>query len=453
MAKKTTPRIESFGPKSQEIIDISMKYEIFTHWFYTHIRPVVPDSAEGVIVRDVDGNEYIDFFSSFATMSLGHCHPEIVETAIQQAKKLTHVPDGPNRPRALLAKKLSEIVPRGLTKSTFSLGGGSAVELGLRLAKTYTGKYGIIAFLGAYHGRTTLGVQSLTTTNYSRQGCGPFMPGVIHVPYAYCYRCSFGKEYPQCDLWCARYIESLFKGQLTAATDIATLIVEPIQGVAGNVVPPDTFLPELGKICKEHGILFFVDEIQTGFGRFGDAMTASEALGIQPDIICFAKALGSGFPISAVITRDDIAEKWEPVMSSETFMGNPLLCSIALKSIELLERMNAPKKAKSLGAYMLKAFTDSLKNLQLVGDIRGRGAFAAIELVKDKKTKEPIDEETWQYTADLTLRKGLMLNFGAGNYGNVINTVPPLIATEEHIDRAVDILTETLRETQKKFLF
>ncbi len=440
-----------WGPKSQEIIDISVKYEILTAYYFTTVRPLIPESGQGAIVRDVDGNEYLDFLAGFATLDLGYNHPRLLETLRKQAAKMTHFPDGPNRSRALLAKKLAEITPEGLNKSTFSLGGGCAVELGLKLAKTYTGKYGVIAFHGGYHGRTTLGCLSLTTDNYSREGCGPLMPGVIHVPYAYCYRCAFDKTYPECDLWCARYVEHLLEGKLTAVSDVATLIVEPIQGVAGYVVPPDKYIPELAKICKDHGILLFVDEIQTAFGRYGDAMTASEALRIKPDIICFGKALSGGLPLSGVITTDEIAEKWHPVKSSETFMGNPLMCAVALTNIEVLEEMDAPKRAKVLGAYMRKIFTETLEDVKIVGDVRGKGCFLAIEMVEDKKTKKPISKELCKYACDLTLKKGLIANFGAGNYGNVIDIAPPLIITEKQVDSAAQIMREALTETSRHF--
>ena len=444
--------ISAFGPKSQEIIDISLKYEIFTAYYYTYHRPLVPDSGQGVIVKDVDGNEYLDMLAGFATLDLGHCHPKLVETLTNQAKKLIHCPDGPNRPRALLAKKLAEITPKLLTKSTFSLGGGCAVELGLKLAKTYTGKSGVIAFQGGYHGRTTLGALSLTGCNYSRQSCGPFMPGVIHVPYAYCYRCPFGKEYPECDLWCAKYIEYLLEGNLTAVSDIATLIVEPLQGVGGYVPPPDEFIPEVWRICKDHDILFFADEIQTAFGRYGGSMTASEALHIEPDIMCLGKALSGGFPLSAVITTNEIADKWSPIKSSETFMGNPLLCAVTLANIKILEKMNAPQRAKLIGEYMRKTFKEHLGDLKIIGDIRGKGCFMDIELVEDKGTKKPISQEVLRYAADLTLQKGLIMNFGTGMYSNCINASPPLIITEEQIDLGARKLAEALKQTQKKLV-
>ena len=351
-----------WGPKSKEIIDMSLEYEVPTAYFLSTTRPVIPESGKGAIVKDVDGNEYLDFLAGFATLNLGYSHPKLIKQLKDQADKMTHFPDGPKRYRSLLAKKLSEITPDSLRKSVFSLGGGCAVELGLKLAKTYTGKYGVIAFHGGYHGRTTLGCLSLTADNYSREGCGPFMPGVVHVPYAYCYRCPFGREYPECKLFCADYIEYLLEGKLTAASDIATLIVEPIQGVGGYIVPPDDYIPELAKICKDHGILLFMDEIQTAFGRYGDAMTASEALKIEPDIMCVGKALSGGFPLSAAITRDEIAAKWEPIKSSETFMGNLLMCAVAMTNINILEEMNAPMLAKKIGTYMLRTFKETLED-------------------------------------------------------------------------------------------
>jgi 4-aminobutyrate aminotransferase-like enzyme len=429
---------------------MSLDYEIQTAYFLATPRPIIPESGHGAVVKDIDGNEYLDFLAGFATLNLGHSHPKLIEQLKEQADKMTHFPDGPNLYRALLAKKLAEITPEGLRKSTFSLGGGCAVELGLKLAKTYTGKYGFIAFHGGYHGRTTLGCLSLTTDRYSREGCGPLMPGVVHVPYAYCYRCSFGKEYPECGLWCAKYVRNLFEGKLTAVSDIAGLVVEPIQGVGGYIVPPDEYIVELSKICKDHGILLIMDEVQTAFGRYGDAMTASEALKIEPDIICMGKALSGGLPLSAVITKDEIAAKWRPIKSSETFMGNSLMCAVALTNISVLEEMNAPKKAKELGAYMLRVFKENLEDKKMVGEVRGKGCFLAIELVEDKETKKPVSKEAVEFTHELTMKKGLIVNFGSGNYGNVINVTPPLIATEKQVDLAAQILKDALVETSKQ---
>lgn len=367
--------------KSKEYLRKSLCYESISNiYFSMNEYPPVIIRGKDVSVWDLDGKEYIDVASGFSVHNIGHCHPKVVEAVKQQSEKLVQWCAMPNELRLEYSKKLVEISPGKSKKKVHLLTtGGESVEFACKLARYYKAKPLIMAFQGCYHGVTGGIINATTYPSY--RASDPFLQntGFVHVPYAYCYRCPFGREYPECKLFCADYIEYLLEGKLTAASDIATLIVEPIQGVGGYIVPPDEYIPELAKICKDHGILLFMDEIQTAFGRYGDAMTASEALKIEPDIMCVGKALSGGFPLSAAITRDEIAAKWEPIKSSETFMGNLLMCAVAMTNINILEEMNAPMLAKKIGTYMLRTFKETLEDLKIIGDIRGKGGFLAIE--------------------------------------------------------------------------
>jgi 4-aminobutyrate aminotransferase-like enzyme len=459
MAAKTSlakePSVpDAVGPKSREVIEMLMKYEVNTEWaFGVFLRPVVWDRADGCVVTDIDGNEYLDFSSGFATTVSGHSNRKVREALFKQAERLTHAPDSPTLPRALLAKKLAEIMPRGLKRSVFGLNGGDAIEIALKLARSYTKRSEIIAFQGGFHGRATYGCMSATSVNFSKKGCLPQVPGIHHVPYAYCYRCAFGKEYPECELWCADYIVNLLEGGMTGLAEPAALIVEPLLGAGGYVIPPDSYLPKLERICREHDLLFMVDEVQTAFGRYGGAITASETLGIHPDIITLGKGLTGGYPLSATVTTDEVASSWSPVVHSATYTGNPLMCAIGLAQIDVVQELKLPERAKKLEGAFRRAIEDNLSGCRSVGEISVKGLFCGIEIVEDKTTKKPAREEFMKRIADLNIQHGLMGGPPTdGMFHNRMNLAPPLIISEESIEKGAAIVGESVKNAEKEFL-
>jgi len=457
VAKTKIPKectvLGALGPKSKEVIEMLMEYEVNTEWaFGTFLRPVVWDRAEGCMLTDVDGNKYIDFSSGFATAVSGHSNRKVREALLKQAEKLTHAPDSPTLPRALLAKKLAEIMPRGLKRSVFGLNGGDAIEIALKLARSYTKKSEIIAFQGGFHGRATYGCMSITSVNFSKRGCAPQVPGIHYVPYAYCYRCAFDKEYPECGLWCADYIVNLLEGGMTGLAEPAALIVEPLLGAGGYVVPPDSYLPRLEKICRDYRLLFIVDEVQTAFGRYGGKITASDVLSIHPDIITLGKGLTGGYPLSAAVTTDEVASSWSPVVHSATYTGNPLMCAVALAQINVIQELKLPERVKKLEGPFRRAIEDNLSGSRSVGEISVKGLFCGIEIVEDKKTKKPAREQFMKRIADLNIEHGLMSGPPMdGIFHNRINLAPPLIVTEELIEKGAAILGESVKKAEKEF--
>jgi 4-aminobutyrate aminotransferase-like enzyme len=448
MEKDYMKNFEYCGPKSQEIIKMILEYEVPTMWALSEpIKMVVWDSAQGCIVKDADGKEYLDFISAFATAITGHSNPKVREKVFKQAEKLIHAPDSPTLPRALLAKKLAEITPPHLKKTVFGLNGGDAVDIALRLVQSYTKKSDIIAFHGGFHGRGGIGSASVTSTNIAKFGRKAY-----YVPYAYCYRCAFDKTYPECDLWCTKYIESILEGHMTGLWEPAALIVEPVQGAGGYVVPPDTYLPTLEKICRNHDLLFIVDEIQTAFGRYGGTMTASESLGIKPDFITLGKGLTGGYPLSAVITTEEIANCWRPTIHMATYTGNPLMCAAALAEIEVVEELKLPERVKRMEPYFKKCLEDKLLRLKSVGDISVKGLFAGLEFVEDKNTKKPASLDFMNELGKNLLKNGLIVHNGEGIFLNRVGLAPPLIIDEEKIDKGTTILEKSIKETERKIL-
>jgi 4-aminobutyrate aminotransferase-like enzyme len=347
----------------------------------------------------------------------------------------------------LLAKKIAEITPAHLKKTVFGLNGGDAIEIALRLTRSFTKKADVIAFHGGFHGRATTGCAAVTSVNMSK-----FSSNAYYVPYAYCYRCAFDKTYPECDLWCARYLESILEGHMTGVWAPSAIIVEPIQGAGGNIVPPDTYLPRLEQICREHDLLFIIDEIQTGFGRYGGGMTASQVLNIKPDFIALGKGLTGGYPLSATITRDEIADSWRPITHSATYTGNPLMCAAALAQIKLIEELKLPERTKRMEPYYRRCLENRLTNMKSVGYISVKGLFGALEFVEDKATKKPVQLDFMNALGKNLREKGLLTLLGEGSLGNRVGLNPPLIIEEEQIEKGASILEEGIKETEKKFL-
>jgi 4-aminobutyrate aminotransferase len=343
-----------------------------------------------------------------------------------------------------LAAKLSEITPGSREKRVFfGNSGAEAIEAALKLARYHTRRPQILAFLGAFHGRT-MGALSLTASKaIHEKGFSPLVPGVTHVPYAYCYRCPYHhRQYPGCSTGCVDWIrEDLFKRSIPPE-EVAAIFVEPIQGEGGYIVPPPEFHQRLYELAKEFGILFVDDEVQSGMGRTGKMM-AIEHWGIIPDIIALAKGIASGMPLGATVSQSEVMD-WVPGSHASTFGGNPISCRAALTTIDLLEE-GLIENAASVGAYLLREIKELQKRFHLIGDVRGKGLMIGIELVKDRQTKEKAIEERSRIIR-ACFEKGLLI-LGAGE--NVIRFSPPLIIAKKEADTALTILEEVLQKVEK----
>jgi len=427
------------GPKSKAVVEADNKWISPS---YTRSYPMVAKRGRGVRIEDVDGNEFLDLAAGIAVCSTGHCHPEVVKAIQDQAAELIHISgtDFYYESMILLAEKLSSIAPMpGPHKFYYGNSGAEAVECALKLARYHTGRQNIIAFFGAFHGRT-MGALSLTASKpQQRRRFGPLLPGVTHVRYPYAYRgCSGGPQDEEAfALGCARYIEEkLFKTMLPPE-EVAAIFIEPIQGEGGYVVAPPIFMQELRKICDRHGILLVVDEVQSGVGRTGK-WWAIEHTGVQPDIVCIAKGIASGMPLGVCMTRAEIMD-WKPGSHASTYGGNPVAIAAALATLNVLENGGMANAAK-VGDTMMRRLQDWPDKHPIVGDVRGRGLMIGIEIVNDKQTREAAGE--WRNQIEtLAYERGLLV-LGCGETS--IRLSPPLILKQEEADIALDILEECI---------
>jgi 4-aminobutyrate aminotransferase len=430
------------GPHARKILERDQKY---VSQSYTRTYPLVVKDAKGVWVEDVDGNQFLDFNSGIAVCNTGHCHPRVVEAIRVQAEKLIHMSgsDFYYEAQSALAAKLAEITPGSKEKKVFfGNSGAEAIEAALKLARFHTKRPFILAFLGAFHGRT-MGALSLTASKaIFEKGFSPLVPGVTHVPYPYCYRCPFHQQdCLECGVACVEWIrEDLFKRSIPPE-EVAAIFVEPIQGEGGYIVPPPEFHKKLYDLAKEFGILFVADEVQSGMGRTGKMM-AIEHWGVIPDIFALAKGIASGMPLGAMVAQSEVMD-WLRGSHASTFGGNPISCQAALTTIELLEE-GLIQNAAIQGEYLLKHLRGFLNQFQLIGDVRGKGLMIGIEIVKDKKTKEKAIEKR-NAIIQGCFEKGLLI-LGCGE--NVVRLSPPLIITQREADIALTILEEVLKKMQ-----
>jgi 4-aminobutyrate aminotransferase len=417
---------------------------------YTRSYPLVAKRGRGARVEDVDGNEFLDFAAGIAVCSTGHCHPEVVAAIQKQAAELIHISgtDFYNEPLTDLAEKLSAVAPmRGPHRVFYGNSGAEAIECAIKLARYHTGRQHIIAFLGAFHGRT-MGALSLTASKpQQKRRFAPLLPGVTHVRYPYAYRgCTGGPQEEEAfALGCARYIEEKLFKTILPPEEVAAIFVEPIQGEGGYVVAPDNFLRELRAICDRHKILLVADEVQSGAGRTGK-WWAIQHSGVEPDIVCSAKGIASGMPLGVCMSKAEIMN-WVPGSHASTFGGNPVSIAAALATVDILER-EAIGNAAKVGAKMLERLHGWKKSHALVGDVRGRGLMIGVELVKNKETREPATELRNRVEM-LAFEKGLMI-LGCGETS--IRLCPPLVIREEEATVALDILDDALTQVEKEFL-
>jgi 4-aminobutyrate aminotransferase len=414
---------------------------------YTRSYPLVARRGRGLRVEDVDGNEFLDFAAGIAVVSTGHCHPEVVAAIQKQAAELIHISGTDFYDERLtdLAERLSAVAPMpGPHRFFYGNSGAEAIECALKLARYHTGRQHVIAFLGAFHGRT-MGALSLTASKpQQKRRFAPLVPGVTHVPFPYAYRgCPPGKDPEAFALDCARYIEERIFKTIVPAEEVAAIFVEPIQGEGGYVVAPDIFLRELRSICTRHGIMLVADEVQSGAGRTGK-WWAIEHAGVEPDIVCMAKGIASGMPLGICMSRAEIMD-WVPGSHASTFGGNPVCLAAAEATMDVLEREGIANAAR-VGEFMLERLRGWTKTHPLVGDVRGRGLMIGVELVKDKTTKEPVTALR-NRVEELAFERGLLI-LGCGETS--IRLCPPLIVTEHEATVALEILEDALTAAEKE---
>ncbi len=406
------------------------------------------ESAKGALVRDMEGREFIDFAGGIGVMNVGHSHPKVVSAIKDQAEKFTHTCFMvlPYEPAVKLAEKLCTVIPGSFPKSAVFLNSGAeAVENAIKIARYYTKRPAVIAFENAFHGRTLLTMSLTSKVKPYKFGFGPFAPEVYRMPYAYCYRCPFGLKYPACDVACADYLNEFFISHV-AAESTAAVIAEPVQGEGGFITPPPEYFPKLIKICHDNGIIFIDDEIQSGLGRTGK-MFAVEHWNVEPDMVTVAKSLAAGMPLSAVVGRKDVMDTVHPSGVGGTYGGNPVSCRAALAVLDIFEEEKLLQKAKVLGKRLRERFDALQKQFEIIGDVRGKGPMLALELVKDRETKEPAADEA-KAVVKFCYEKGLIL-LSCGNFGNVIRTLMPLIITDEHLERGLAIMEDGFASISK----
>jgi len=439
--KRPVMKTEIPGPVSKKLLELKEKY-VPSGVFNT--VPTFIRRGEGAVIEDIDGNILLDFAGGISVLNIGYSRPEVVEAVKSQAEKFFHSSINVilYESYVQLAKKLSEIIPGEYEKKTMLVNSGAeAVENAVKIARKYTGKTDIISFEGAFHGRTLLTMSLTSKVKPYKFGFGPFAPGVHKMPFAYCYRCSYGLEKDSCNLRCAERLNEVFNS-VVSPEEVAAVILEPIQGEGGFIIPPDGFVERIKQICEDNGILLISDEIQTGFCRTGK-MFASEYWGVVPDIITTAKSMAGGMPLSAVTAKSEIMEASQVGGIGGTYCGNPLSCEAALKVIEVMERENFAGKAARIGRICMERLKDMERKYSIIGDIRGRGAMIAVELVKDRVTKEPAKEEVKAIIKE-AYSKGLVL-LSAGVYGNVIRLMMPLVIADEQLNSGLDIIEDAIK--------
>ena len=438
---KTYPRIVVAppGPNAKRIL---AQDEAWLSTCCIKEYPLVVERGQGAMIEDVDGNRYLDFMAGIAVAATGHAHPTVVRAIQEAAEKFLHIcgSDFYYAAMAQLAERLGRLAPGPSRKRVFLTNSGTeAVEGAMKLARNATRRPAFIAFKGSFHGRT-YGALSLTASKVKQHaGFGPFLPEVYHLPYGYCYRCEYGKTYPGCGLHCVEVLErDLFARQLDPR-DVAAIVVEPIQGEGGYVVPPAEYLPALRQLCDRHGILLIADEVQSGIGRTG-RMFACDHAGVEPDIITVAKGLGSGMPIGAFIARDAVT-KWESGAHGSTFGGNPVCCAAALATLDLVER-EVLLNVQRVAPVLLDAVRQLARDFPVIGDVRGMGLMLGLEFVKDRPSREPAGELVHELV-QRSFRKGLLL-LGAGR--SSLRLAPPLVIDEGDVAIAMGIVRECLTE-------
>jgi len=430
-------RRREIGPQSRRIVAEEQRHMSPGLQSFALSAGLAMARGEGSTLIDEDGNEYIDFIAGIGVGSVGHCHPHYVESLKRQLERLTFG-SFTTETRARFLTLLAGLTPEGLTRIQLFSGGAEAVEAALRLAKAATGKHEVVGFWGGFHGKTG-GVLGLLGSEF-KHGLGPFLPGRYVSPYADCYRCPLKLRFPECGIAYADFLRDVIRYQ--TGGEISAVIVEPIQGTAGNVVPPPGFLQAIQSIAKEHGALLIADEMLSGFGRTG-AMWGCNHDGVIPDVMTAGKGMGGGFPLSAVVSTDELTRRapWSnPSASSSSYGGNPLAAAAGLATLEILIKEDLVRNAERVGKVMLARLEALKEKHRCVGEVRGKGLMLGIELVRDRQTKEPLGKDVTKALYQECLRRGLV----AMTYSPSIRINPPLVIQEDKALAGLAILDEAL---------
>ncbi|MGH7812529.1 MAG: aspartate aminotransferase family protein [Candidatus Binataceae bacterium] len=431
------------GPKSKEIFAAEQRYIAPGRQRISLLAGVAFDHGEGATLVDADGNRYVDFFAGVAVAALGHAHPALAKALADQASKLI-VGTFANKERAEAFRLLAEIAPADLTRVHLYSGGAEAVEAALRLARSITKRHEVASFWGAFHGKTG-GVIGMIGDE-SKQGYGPLPSGQFTVPYADCYRCPFKMKYPECGLYCVDFARKQIKTASGGA--LAAILVEPMQGTAGNVIPPDDWLPAITSVAKELGAMLIADEMITGFGRTGK-MWGVEHSGARPDIMTIGKGMGSGFPVSGVMTTEEHsrAEPFsKPSASSSSYGGNPLAAVAVAQTIKTIQKEKLVENSRKIGATMLSRLNAMKEKYEFIGDVRGRGLMIGVELVRDLKTRELLGRTVTETIFLECLKRGLVIM----GYFPKIRINPPLVITEAQAEAGLAILDEVFAHVRDR---
>jgi 4-aminobutyrate aminotransferase len=410
----------------------------------THVSPVwsrithlIIDHAQGANVFDIHGNKYLDFTSGIGVTSTGHCHPKVVAAIQDQAAKLLHgqINIYYHKPLLDLIEALQPVVPPGMDSFYFTNSGSECIEAAVKLAKHATGRSNIIVFNGAFHGRTHMAMSLTSSKVIMRKQYQPLVPGIFIAPYPYPY--YYGMDEEATTDFCLRELKKMFKGQ-TAPEETACILIEPVLGEGGYVVPPKRFMQELREICSHYGILLVADEVQSGFGRTGKYF-AMEHFDIAPDVIAVAKGIASGVPISGVITRPELAKKWIVGSQGGTYGGNALGCAAAVATLQVIQEEGLLQNAQARGEQLRARLREMQVPFSVIGDVRGLGLMDAVEFTRNGQP----DSDTTKAVAGAALELGLIL-LTCGTFDNVIRWVPPLVVTQQEIDLGADIFAEAL---------
>ena len=430
------PRRE-VGPRSRRIVADEQRHLSPGLQSFALTAGVAMARGQGSTLIDEDGNEYIDFIAGIGVGSVGHCHPHYVDALKRQLERLTFG-SFTTETRARFLTLLAGLMPEGLTRIQLFSGGAEAVEAALRLAKSATGKHEVVGFWGGFHGKTG-GVLGLLGSEF-KHGLGPFLPGRYVAPYADCYRCPLKLRFPDCGIACADFLRDVIRYQ--TGGEISAIIVEPIQGTAGNVVPPPGFLQAVQAVAREHGALLIADEMLTGFGRTGSTWGCDHDH-VVPDVMTVGKGMGGGFPLSAVVSTDALTSRppWSnPSASSSSYGGNPLAAAAGLATVEILLKEDLVRNAERVGKVMLARLEAMKEKHRCVGEVRGKGLMLGLELVRDRQTKEPLGKEITRALYQECLRRGLV----AMTYSPSIRINPPLVISEATALDGLAILDEAL---------
>jgi len=406
---------------------------------WNRITNLVVDHAKGAYVYDVNGNRYLDFTSGIGVTSTGHCHPKVVAAIQEQAGQLLHGQFNIyyHTPLLKLIEALQPIVPPGLDSFYFTNSGAECIEACVKLSKHATGRANVIVFNGGFHGRTHLTMAMTSSKVGLRKNYQPLVPGVFVAPYPYSY--YYGMDDEATTDFCLRELKKLFKGQC-APEEAACMVIEPVLGEGGYVVPPKRFMQELREICTHYGILMVADEVQSGFGRTGKFF-AVEHYGITPDVMAVAKGIASGLPISGVITRSDLAAKWLPGSHGGTYGGNAVACAAAVATLKVMQEEGLVQNAEARGQQLRARLRDLQRQFATIGDVRGLGLMDAVEFTRNGQP----DPEMTKAVAGAALAEGLIL-LTCGTFDNVIRWIPPLVVNQVEIDQGVDLFEKALRK-------